>query len=232
MKTTNSNNSSLSPQLTQRLDKHLIGCSAAALGVVSLMSTQGSAQAQIVYSGIQNLPVHPSAVNGGLYFDFENPANWAQGTTPRTDPNTLVPGWDANPYAAGGSLYVNTNTKVVVSGANAANLIAGTLIGPSSTFNGPNGAGVGFYGAVAVPAGTTGFVGFSFDPQSVAGAQTWYGWFRVSPASSGDGTIVDWAYDNTGAAINAGVVPEPSSIALLALGTAGVLALRRRRTQA
>jgi hypothetical protein len=90
------------------------------------------------------------------------------------------------------------------------------------------------------PPPKTGFAGVSFQ---VAG-QTDYGWIRlkVTDAGAGDNsphqlTAVDWAYDNTGAPILAGetqapsVVPEPSTfgLALLAAGSAGVLAWRRRR---
>jgi hypothetical protein len=41
-------------------------------------------------------------------------------------------------------------------------------------------------------------------------------------------TAVDWAYDDSGAAIQAGAVPEPSSLGLLAAGAAGITAMRRR----
>jgi len=45
-------------------------------------------------------------------------------------------------------------------------------------------------------------------------------------------TAVDWAYESTvGAPIRAGAIPEPSTLALasLAMGCAGLAALRRRR---
>jgi hypothetical protein len=66
------------------------------------------------------------------------------------------------------------------------------------------------------------------------------GWLRLKVTSNGDGgadaiKAIDWAYNDTpGAPINAGqtssAVPEPSALGLLAMGSAGVLAWRRRRT--
>ena len=40
-------------------------------------------------------------------------------------------------------------------------------------------------------------------------------------------TVVDWAFDDSGAPIPAGV-PEPSCLGLLAAGAAGIAAMRRR----
>lgn len=44
-------------------------------------------------------------------------------------------------------------------------------------------------------------------------------------------TVIDWAYDSSGAPIVAGDagVPEPGTMALFAIGAAGLVALRRRR---
>jgi hypothetical protein len=39
----------------------------------------------------------------------------------------------------------------------------------------------------------------------------------------------DFAYEDSGAGILAGAIPEPSSLGLLALGATGLLARRRRQ---
>lgn len=70
---------------------------------------------------------------------------------------------------------------------------------------------------------TEGYVGFVLNP----GASELYGWIRVSLSDNGTtGIIHDWAYSDS--AIQVGQIPEPSSLILLLLGTAGLL--RRTRT--
>jgi hypothetical protein len=92
--------------------------------------------------------------------------------------------------------------------------------------------------------GDTGFLGLQID----INGQIDYGWAEVrlnsaSPVSSsstssaalnadvadGEFTLLGYALDTSGLPIQAGAIPEPSSLALLALGAAGVVALRRRR---
>lgn len=54
-----------------------------------------------------------------------------------------------------------------------------------------------------------------------------FGWMHIDSVSSSGFHIDGYAYEDSGAPITAGAVPEPSSLALLALGAAGVRALRR-----
>jgi hypothetical protein len=201
--------------IKSRLDSHFRLAAAAATGAAAV-STSSSASAAVIYSGLQNVPV--LSTNGGVYFDFEAPFTAAQGTRPD--------GWDVNPYAAvGGRIYVNSNTAVVLTGATAADLAFGTPITAAALFSGN-----GFYGGVAIPAGATGLLGFRFTSNNLGGpAGTLYGWARLSVGTTGDGNVVDWAYEDTGAPIAAGAVPEPSSLGLLAAGAAGLAQWRRRR---
>ena len=89
--------------------------------------------------------------------------------------------------------------------------------------------------------GDTGFLGL----QITINGQIDFGWAEVrlnsaSPVSSsssslaadvadGQFTLLGYAFQDSGAPIQAGAIPEPSSLALLALGATGVVALRRRR---
>jgi hypothetical protein len=78
----------------------------------------------------------------------------------------------------------------------------------------------------------TRYLGFTFfnqdrdslepDPASVR-----YGWVQITGGAGVGFTIVGYAYDTTGAAIAAGMIPAPGAVALL--GAAGLLGSRRRR---
>ena len=75
-------------------------------------------------------------------------------------------------------------------------------------------------------AGTTGYAGFTFNPDGTP----LYGWIQVEFDLSGtDFTVLQWAYDDTGAPIAAGQMPEPSTAILLGLGLAGLAAVVRKR---
>jgi hypothetical protein len=65
---------------------------------------------------------------------------------------------------------------------------------------------------------TEAYVGFIFNP---TGTLPLYGWLRVQFNLDGDDFTVDqWAFDDTGAPIGVGFVPEPNTALLLGLGLA------------
>jgi hypothetical protein len=88
---------------------------------------------------------------------------------------------------------------------------------------------IGTAGPFAQNLGVTNYLGLRFLVSGV----TNYGWASVlvSPDMQSY-TIGRFVYDNTGGNILAGVIPEPNSLSLLALGAAGLFAFRRSRKNA
>ena len=79
----------------------------------------------------------------------------------------------------------------------------------------------------------TGYAGLRFN--TIAGTR--YGWVQLDVAPDGSEIeILGWAYEDSGAGIHAGAIPEPSQVAaglgLLAMGAAGVREARKRRKTA
>ena len=69
------------------------------------------------------------------------------------------------------------------------------------------------------------FLGVKFD---LSGA-SFFGWVGLEVEQHRlTARVTAWAYEDTGAPIRAGEIPEPSPLALLAMGAAGIAALRRR----
>ncbi len=149
------------------------------------------------------------------------------------------------PPSVGGG-YVSTDGS---SGADAAPAAPGTVIGASSTFSTGNGT-LSKTSAVPIlddypwPNDSTQFRYLGVEFQDAAlGAGTYFGWISVS-AETDDAiaTVNGFAYNSTpNGCIAAGQTtgicslasaPEPSSLALLALGAAGLAVLRARRKSA
>jgi hypothetical protein len=58
-----------------------------------------------------------------------------------------------------------------------------------------------------------------------------YGWvgIRIDNEADATGAVVGYAYENTGAPIQAGVVPEPGGLTVALTGAAAVIGARLRR---
>lgn len=219
-----------SRSLPQKLALYGLGVSAA--------SFASSAKADIVYSG-------PVEFTGNtIFYDLENVAPPAMtGDATNHDFELSIkkakPSSFDNSTNAATSGYTDSVTRGMNSSSYAIKHSAGDTIGnsgnfaqspflqndyPGGTF--PAGEDLGDWHP-----GDRGFLGLKL----VVGTDTFYGWADVTLNNldgSGDGafTLHGYAYDNTaGTAIEAGAVPEPSTIALLVAGAAGVVALKRRK---
>jgi hypothetical protein len=222
----------LPKQLDAKLNRHFLACSAY-VGTAVLM-TAANAGADIIYSGPLNIDVPTTNLLGGIYFDLTKPdASFIPSTSgagPAEGLNTLLPGWDVNFYRAStGNLrwYYNGGALAVFNGSShVAALTAGVTIDGSSSLG-------TFQAMIPEFTDTTAFMGVKFFD---AANNPLFGWIRITGGATlgFPATIVDWAYENSGAGIATGAtgVPEPSSMALgcLAAGAAGLAAWRRRKT--
>ncbi len=211
--------------LANRLEVHFAACAAAAgAGMFGAVQTS---EAQIVYSGLVNVPI-PNTFQG-IYLNVAT----------ATAMGAPFAGWDLNPYYNAGALnfYASPSggaaggpNQVLLVGSGvfdgpASNLAPGTLISAASTFN----LGTPFSAATGVnfPVGGDGILGFRFFNEG--DVTNHYAWARIhNNAAGGGGVLVDYAWESGSGGILAGAVPAPGSLALLALGAAGLAGRRRK----
>jgi hypothetical protein len=212
-----------------QFDKQWLGMGLAAAG--ALAATESVDAAIQYFAPVGGIAVPVSAA--GVYIDVETGANTTTGTGFLSATRPVINFWGTTAFRA--YFYPNptTENRYVVSGSDLAALNTGDPIGPGSTYA----AGRNLF--TTSPANTTwnstagfnGLLGFKF--RNNANTNTFYGWMRVqtNPWTGGStyagGAVLEWAYDDTGLPVAAGVVPEPTSLALLAAGAAGLLARRR-----
>jgi hypothetical protein len=189
--------------------------------------------AQVIYSGEQNLAigaldqdgVYINLKTGDIAIDYPSDFDEGPWINFTLGGYGIFNGAEVRPIAVGHTPYDPALTSDYY-----VNVPDGTFIDDTAAFV-VDGFGSEFHiGNAAnqfVP-GELGIVGFALTNTSDSSLN--YGWLRFLVGASGnDGVVVDWAYEATpGSAIQAGAVPEPSAIIMIAVGAGGVLLIRRR----
>jgi hypothetical protein len=185
-----------------------------------LVAATDRADAAIVYSGEMNISI-PTDFEG-VYIDLDG---MTSGTTP-------IAGWDINPFFGGSVISTSVDfhpvAESVVSTARILRLDEGIEVNGTLTFAGSPGGSSTHMGAGTdqFVEGVESYIGFSFTTNGSEGP--YFGWIRIEVTANNPGGVVrDWAFDDSGAPIEVGVIPEPSALLLVAL--AAPLWFRRRR---
>ena len=197
---------------TSKLAGRIAGYSAAAAGAV--IAGSGQANAGIVYSGPLDVTL------GGVPYDLQmdgqaNPELllWVAATTQHCLMlGTSLWGVEVGQYA----------------GATVIPLPPGVHLPYSMSFwwDIANARHVSF--AMPMPF----YISLHFPVGGPGGFPTVSGWAEIQRPDSTTWKLLGWAYEDQGGPIltgETGSVPEPSTLATLALGAAGVLAMRRRK---
>ncbi len=229
------------PRRNRREKKSLLSKSRwaayAAAGAATALGVHESAEAGIVYSGPLDIHLDGSPASTAVYFTAK--VQTKDGATLDVLKlrhkgfiyTNVYPPYSTFPVGSAKAIGVNGMVAGFASGAYAyaSNLAPGDAVsarqfiaqGTMAYFN-------GYTYSQFKGRGQEGFVGFSFD----AGEGTQFGWIKVKMGEGvphNDLTVLGWAYAGPNEAINAGQVPEPGSLGLLATGALGLLLWRRVR---
>lgn len=196
------------------------------LGTLAFGLLLQPARAAIIYSGLQNIPI-PTDFNG-VFINVDTGAYGASAMT----------GWDINPFFGGAGIANSPSFQPArTSTANDAPIVRLSFsdfvdagLNYSTGFGG-SGDPVSHLGTDPGQFTIGDFGYFAFQLTTDNNDGPYYGWMQaIFTDASTVGSIVDWAYEDTGSPIAVGAAPEPSRSILLMLGFMGLLARRRRQT--
>ncbi len=224
-----------------RLAKRLATYTAAATAAAATAVSDNGVHADVVYHDINDIVLSESTPGLGIVGAFDLDDNGV--TDLQFGAQQFAPGFGAVLVAPGEGLtdsFASTNNLIAGTVASsyfyARNVAFGTPIDstlPNLTSLGLPAVGSLAYGTVSscpnceFTAPETGFIGVRFD----SGGEMRYGWVRVrvDDGSLNSLTVMDYAYEDSGGSIQAGQVPEPGCLGLLALGGVGLMSWRRQR---
>ena len=207
------------------------------LALATCLAVLGEARGAIVYFPGEDIAI-PNTY-AGVSVDLET-GNWSTSLDGLTggDANFFLGGArvsnDADAYAVGASWQpVRTgtgNTDAIVQLPFNTTIDLSTA-SYSSGFGASGQINSHFGGASGFTAGTPGYLGFSLiidNPANPGNPLMVYGWALVTLENNdGVGMLHEWAFEDTGAAIQVGAVPEPTSGVVVFVAAA--LGLLRRK---
>ena len=206
----------------------------ATAGAATTVAGVHSADATIHYSGVLNAVINTAATQTSTVFHFAlAPGASFSPFFFRVSPSSGIAAMGVHGMASGALNGFLANYPYLSRLAAGQNPAAHGFVTPgSSAFFPPYGtmAFRGGYGNDQWLQPGIGFIGIRFNN----GGGIQYGWARINMFGAPDNhyTLIDYAWGDVGDTILTGQIPEPGSLALLAVGAAGLLAWRRQRAKA
>jgi hypothetical protein len=195
------------------IDKKLARYALAGSALLGIPAVANANQLDIYYSGLLNIPV-----TSDYTVNLPTPGGPASFTLSNNGSDTLS-------VSGSGVTFVDDLSNQPLA-MNFGDLITtANAVGPGGVLSSYSFVSKTYSGNWPGPG--TAYLGLAFTPTS----QTYTGWAQIfTDAANSNMTLVDYAYNLApNADITAGATPEPSSVALFALGAAGILALRKKR---